>query len=123
MSSVQSVIKGFLEVSELPSMIKAIVQNMLPNMSRIQQESLLVLLHREQLKKKTFAKKKARLYNRYKSYIDKLEENPDMLYVPEDDISRIQKTDKKNTTVSKSDARLEQLKNLLQLQGLKKKIK
>ena len=54
-------------------MIKAIVQNMLPNMSRIQQESLLVLLHREQLKKKTFAKKKARLYNRYKSYIDKLE--------------------------------------------------
>ncbi|MBT3865445.1 hypothetical protein HOE67_03355 [Candidatus Peregrinibacteria bacterium] len=123
MSSVQSVIKGFLEVSELPSMIKAIVQNMLPNMSRIQQESLLVLLHREQLKKKTFAKKKARLYNRYKSYIDKLEENPDMVYVPEDDISRIQKTDKKNTTVSKSDARLEQLKNLLQLQGLKKKIK
>ena len=104
-------------------MIKAIGQNMLPNMSRIQQESLLVLLHREQLKKKTFAKKKARLYNRYKSYIDKLEENPDMVYVPEDDISRIQKTDKKNTTVSKSDARLEQLKNLLQLQGLKKKIK
>lgn len=77
MSSIQDTILQLLEKSSLPGLYKALIRNLLPNMSRIQQENLLVVLSEENSKKQVLQTKMKKTYWRYTSVLDRLEKNPD----------------------------------------------
>ena len=76
MSSVQSVVLGLLEKSSLPGLYKSMLKNLLPNMTRMQQEELLVILHGEKSKKESLKIKMEDTHWRYSNILQKLEEDP-----------------------------------------------
>lgn len=70
MSSIQSIILGLLDTSSLPGLFKNLVTNMLPNMSRIQQENILQTLLVEQKNAQVLDKKKMAIYRKYSPIVD-----------------------------------------------------
>ena len=77
MSSVQSAVLGLLDESSIPGLFKGIIRDLLPNMSRIQQSSILASLYAEFSKKKVINIRRNSLYRKYKYIFDELEQNPD----------------------------------------------
>lgn len=72
MSSIESVILELLESSSLPGIYKVLIKNLLPDMSRIQQENILKILFSDQKNTEILKKKKMAIYRRYEPMIDSI---------------------------------------------------
>ena len=122
MSSIQSKIFGLLEKSSLPDLYKGIIRNVLPTMSRIQQEKFLMILEKEFARKQGLATKMKMHHWRYSSVLDRLEENPDEFETAKDLFPKSAQGYKKSGKVVTSTKKLSQLKSKLALQKLRGKM-
>lgn len=125
MSSVQSVILGMLEKSSLPGLYKGILRNLIPNMSRVQQEEILVILHKEKTEKSSLGTKMDGTYWKYSHALDRLEKNPSEFDEQLSPILKARDKEAEEKTVKKSTStkQLSNLKSKLALKQLKKKLK
>ena len=76
MSSIESQILAMLEKSSIPGLYKVVFRNMLPNMSRIQQEDLFMILSTEASKKAILKTNMKKTYWQYNSILNELEDDP-----------------------------------------------
>lgn len=104
MSSIESYILAMLEKSSIPGLYKVVFRNMLPNMSRIQQEELFMILSTETSKKAVLKTNMKKTYWQYNSILNKLEDDPTAF----------------DKVPSSSDQKLASLKSKIALQKIKK---
>jgi len=121
MSSIQSIVAGMLEKSSLPSMYKNIILNLLPSMSRIQQDDILGVLLKEDSNKKVMQIRKQALAHKYGPIIDAYERDPSSVPVPYPEVMEIvqnkKKIERKESMVKGVNKNLSALKGSLTASG------
>lgn len=76
MSPIQDTILQLLEKSSLPGLYKLLIKNLVPTMSRIQQDNLFVVLSKEASKKNILSMKAEKVYDQYNSILNNLQRDP-----------------------------------------------
>ena len=120
MSSMQSVILGLLEKSSLPRLYKSMVKNLLPNMSRVQQDDLFIILKQEEADKKVLHLNMTDTFWNFNSTFDMLKNDPSLY---DDELAPILTSAEADSNKSASSKQLSNLKSKVALQKLRKKLK
>jgi hypothetical protein len=83
MSSIHSAVLQLLETSSIPETYKNVIRDLLPNMSHIQQNSILSTLFKEKTKKEIVNTKREELLRKYGHIFRLLDKDPDSVPVME----------------------------------------
>jgi len=119
MPTIEFAITELLEKSSLPAFYKAILMKVLPSMSRIQKEDLLVTLAKESDKKKEIEEKGEEICRYYNMVATKLEKDPKDLF---ETMNYSEKKTKSGQTKDYSKGKLSSIKQKVDLEALKKQV-
>lgn len=76
MSTIQDNIFTLLEGSSLPGLYKSLLKNLVPSMSQVQLENMLLILAKEDSDKRVLQTEMKKTFHQYSSLLDRLEDNP-----------------------------------------------
>lgn len=119
MPTIDFAITGLIEKSSLPSFYKAILMKVLPSMSQIQKEDLLVTLAKESDKRKEIEEKGEEICRYYSMVATKLEKNPSDLF---ESMNYTEKKTKGTQAKDYSKGKLSSIKQKVDLEALKKQV-
>jgi len=119
MPTIEFAITGLLEKSSLPGFYKAILRNVLPNMSQIQKEDLYVTLVKESDKRIEIEERGEELCRYYDMVATRLEKDPNDLF---ETMNYGEKKTKSGQTKDYSKGKLSSIKQKVDLEALKKQV-
>lgn len=119
MPTIDFAITGLLEKSSIPVFYKTILMKVLPSMSQIQKEDLLVALAKESDKRKEIEEKGEEICRYYDMIAGKLEKNPSELF---ESMNYTEKKTKGAQTKGYSKGKLSSIKQKVDLEALKKQV-